>query len=217
MAPKTIGAVVALALLIGAQAATGASWDERVFSSHVDFDAVAAAGAAAIPDADRARQDAVQGQVHHRGRGRAAEGDPGDRADQAQVRRQPRLHPHQRPGFEFLLRLPQRPGRGRQRRLRLQRLRLGGFRERAVRLDRSLVLERAAHGRVDGRRAGRIAGARDDGRPPSRARRRGQAGARQRPGRARRSRQQGRAVRRRSPPIPTASSISIRSMGSTPI
>ena len=50
MAPRTIGAVTALALLIGARAATGASWDERVFSSHVDFDAVAAAGAAAIPD-----------------------------------------------------------------------------------------------------------------------------------------------------------------------
>jgi len=47
---KTIGTVAALALLIGARAATGASWDERVFSSHLDFDAVAAAGAAAIPD-----------------------------------------------------------------------------------------------------------------------------------------------------------------------
>ena len=50
MASKTICATAALALLIGARAAVGASWDERVFSSHVDFDAIAAAGAAAIPD-----------------------------------------------------------------------------------------------------------------------------------------------------------------------
>jgi cytochrome c peroxidase len=42
--------LAALALAIGAVEAPGASWDEKVFSSHVDFDAVAAAGAAAIPD-----------------------------------------------------------------------------------------------------------------------------------------------------------------------
>ena len=101
--------MAALALLIGARAAAGASWDERVFSSHVDFDAVAAAGASAIPDLIARGKVAVQGQVHHRGRGGAAEGDPGDRADQAQVRRQSRLRPHQRPGLQFLLRLPQRP------------------------------------------------------------------------------------------------------------
>jgi hypothetical protein len=46
---KILGAVAALALLAGASAATGASWDERVFTSHVDFDAVAAAGASALP------------------------------------------------------------------------------------------------------------------------------------------------------------------------
>ena len=168
------------------------------------------------PRPDCARQGAVQGQVHHRGRGGAAEGDPGDRADQAQVRRQSRLRPHQRPGLEFVLRLPQRPDRRRHRRLRHQRVRLGRVRERAVRLDRSLVLERAAHDGADGRRAGRAARARDDGRPAGRARRRGQAGARQRPGRARRSRQQGRAVRFSSPRTPTASSTSIRSKASTP-
>ena len=43
-----MAALSALALLIGAGAATGASWDERVFSSHVDFNAVAAAGASAL-------------------------------------------------------------------------------------------------------------------------------------------------------------------------
>ena len=48
--PKILGAVAALALLAGARAATGASWDERVFTSHVDFDAVAAAGASALSD-----------------------------------------------------------------------------------------------------------------------------------------------------------------------
>jgi hypothetical protein len=45
----SLGALTAVALLAGAAAAPGASWDEKVFSSHVDFDAVAAAGAAAIP------------------------------------------------------------------------------------------------------------------------------------------------------------------------
>ena len=45
-----LGALAAVALLMGAASAPGASWDEKVFTSHVDFDAVAAAGAAAIPD-----------------------------------------------------------------------------------------------------------------------------------------------------------------------
>ena len=45
----SLGAMAMFALLAGAGAAPGASWDERVFSSHVDFDAVAAAGASAIP------------------------------------------------------------------------------------------------------------------------------------------------------------------------
>ena len=49
MASKTICATAALALLIGARAAVGASWDERVFSSHVDFDAIAAAGRGGAP------------------------------------------------------------------------------------------------------------------------------------------------------------------------
>ena len=45
----SLGAMAMFALLAGAGAAPGASWDEKVFSSHVDFDAVAAAGASAIP------------------------------------------------------------------------------------------------------------------------------------------------------------------------
>ncbi len=46
---SAVAALAAVALAIGAAKAPGASWDEKVFSSHVDFDAVAAAGAAAIP------------------------------------------------------------------------------------------------------------------------------------------------------------------------
>ncbi len=62
----------------------------------------------ALPRSDRAGPRAVQGEVHHRRRRRTAEGDPGDHPDQAQDRRQSAVHPHERPGFEFLLRLPQR-------------------------------------------------------------------------------------------------------------
>ncbi len=43
------GALATLVLLACAAAAPAASWDEKVFASHVDFDAVAAAGASAIP------------------------------------------------------------------------------------------------------------------------------------------------------------------------
>jgi hypothetical protein len=44
-----LAVLATLALIAGAANAPGASWDEKVFASHVDFDAVAAAGAAAIP------------------------------------------------------------------------------------------------------------------------------------------------------------------------
>jgi len=44
-----LAAFAALALAIGVARAPGASWDEKVFDSHVDFDAVATAGAAALP------------------------------------------------------------------------------------------------------------------------------------------------------------------------
>ena len=47
---KSYGFAAALALtLAGLGAALGASWDERVFQSHVDFDAVAAQGEVALP------------------------------------------------------------------------------------------------------------------------------------------------------------------------
>ncbi len=47
---SALAALAAVALAIGVAKAPGASWDEKVFTSHVDFNAVAAAGAAAIPD-----------------------------------------------------------------------------------------------------------------------------------------------------------------------
>ena len=59
----------------------------------------------------RARARAVQGEIHHRRRRRTAEGDAGDHPDQAQERRQSAVQPHQRAGFELLLRLPQRSRR----------------------------------------------------------------------------------------------------------
>ena len=43
-------ALAGLAVALAGGATFAASWDEKVFSSHVDFDAVAAAGASAIPD-----------------------------------------------------------------------------------------------------------------------------------------------------------------------
>ena len=52
----------------------------------------------------------------------------------------------QRAGFKFLFRLP-RSGRRRLGRRCRQCVRLGRVRERTVRLDRSIVLERAAHDR----------------------------------------------------------------------
>ena len=100
-------AAAALALLCrpapSPRAGTSAS-----FRSHVDFDAVAAAGPSALPGLDRARARTVQGQVHHRRWGGTAEGDAGDRADQAQVRRQPGVFAAERAGLELLLRLSQR-------------------------------------------------------------------------------------------------------------
>ena len=104
-----IGAAVAAGCAAGA--ALAGSWDEKVFSSHVDFDAIAAAGAFGAARPDRARARTLQSQVHHRRRRRTAQGDAGDRADQAQVRRQPGVHANQRPGLQFLLRLPQRSRR----------------------------------------------------------------------------------------------------------
>ncbi len=80
-------------------------------------------------------------------------------------------------------------------RRRRQRVRVGRVRERAVRLHRPLLLERAAHDRADGRRARRAAGARDDRGPAGDPRRGDCGGLRERQGRARRSRDQGRAVR----------------------
>jgi Di-haem oxidoreductase, putative peroxidase len=44
-----LAAAAAVAAALAAGAALSHSWDERVFTSHVDFDAVAAAGAAATP------------------------------------------------------------------------------------------------------------------------------------------------------------------------
>jgi hypothetical protein len=48
---RGLGASAAFALVAAAGAASGGSWDERVFppGSHVDFDTVAAAGASALP------------------------------------------------------------------------------------------------------------------------------------------------------------------------
>jgi hypothetical protein len=46
---RTLGALSAVVLSLAAGAALGGSWDERVFTSHVDFNAVAAGGAAALP------------------------------------------------------------------------------------------------------------------------------------------------------------------------
>jgi cytochrome c peroxidase len=53
-----VGAALSLAFLTGGGAASrAASWDEKVFSSHVDFDAVAKAGVSAIPGlVERGRQ-----------------------------------------------------------------------------------------------------------------------------------------------------------------
>ena len=131
------------------------------------------------PRPHRARARAVQGEIHHRRRRRTAEGDAGDHPDQAQERRQSAVQPHQRAGFEFLLRLPQRSRHWRLGRRRRQCVRVGGLREREVRLDRPLFLERAAHDRADGRGARRASGARDDRRlagDPRRRDRRGRAG-----------------------------------------
>ena len=135
--------------------------------------------------AHRTRARAVQGEVHHRRRRRPAEGDAGDHPDQAQERRQSAVQPHQRAGFEFLFRLPQRSRPRRLGRRRRQRLRLGRLRDRAVRFDRSVLFERASHDLAHGRRPRRAAGARDDGGSAGDPRTRGHAGPRDGPGRAR--------------------------------
>jgi hypothetical protein len=46
---RAAAAFAACAAVLAAGAAAGGSWDERVFDSHVDFDAVAAAGPSALP------------------------------------------------------------------------------------------------------------------------------------------------------------------------
>ena len=81
--------------------------------SHLDFDTIAAAGPSALPALIAARPRAFQSEIHHCRRRRPAEGDAGDHPDQAQERRQSAVQPHQRAGFELLLRLPQRPRRRR--------------------------------------------------------------------------------------------------------
>ncbi len=90
-------------------------------------------GPVGSPCAHRARARAVQGEIHHGRRRRTAKGDPGDHSDQAQERRQSSVQPHQRAGFKFLFRLPQRSGRRRLGRRRRQCVRFRGVRKRAVR------------------------------------------------------------------------------------
>ena len=55
--PGVSAAIGAVACVVAAGAACGASWDERVFSSHVDFEKVAAAGPSALAGlVERGRQ-----------------------------------------------------------------------------------------------------------------------------------------------------------------
>jgi cytochrome c peroxidase len=49
MRMSVVAALLSTGFAVASFAAKGASWDEKVFSSHVDFDAVAAAGPSAIP------------------------------------------------------------------------------------------------------------------------------------------------------------------------
>ena len=143
MGAKTIGAVAALALLIGARAATGASWDERVFSSHLDFDAVAAAGAAAIPDL------IARGKALFKAKFTTEDGAGRPKATQAIVptKRKFGVNPAfartSGPNSNSCFGCHNDPDRGRRRRHRLQRLRLGRLRERAVR-TRPILRSRAS-------------------------------------------------------------------------
>ena len=178
-------ALCAASVLCAAGAALGASWDERVFPRLASrFRSGRRGRPIRPPRPHRARPRAVQGEVHHRRRRRTAKGDAGDHPDQAQERRQSAVQPHQRAGFEFLLRLPQRSDHRRLGRRRRQRVRVGGVRERPVRLHRPVVLERAAHDRADGRGPRRASGARDDRRPAGDPRRGDRRGLRDRQGRA---------------------------------
>ena len=84
----TIGACAAAGLFI-AEGASGASWDERVFpeGSHLDFDAVAAAGPSALPALIQRGRQLFKAKFNHRRRRRAADGDAGNHPNQAQERR----------------------------------------------------------------------------------------------------------------------------------
>ena len=136
--------------------ALGASWDERVFSagSHLDFDAVAAAGPVGAARADRARPRAVQGEVHHRRRRRTAEGDAGDRPDQAQESAS--IPPFSRtsgPDSNSCFGCHNDPIVGGSGDFVANVFVSEGFESAQFDFDRSVVLERAAHDRADGRTA----------------------------------------------------------------
>ena len=93
--------------LAAAPAALGGSWDERVFSQHLDFDAIAAAGPSALPSLIE------RGRVLFKAEFTTADGAGRPKATQAIIPTklkhgaQPALQPHKRPRFQFLFRLSQ--------------------------------------------------------------------------------------------------------------
>ena len=104
-------------------------------------------------------RDAVHGPLHHRGRRRAPDGDPGDHPDAAQAAGRCCLPAHRRDGRQRLLVVPQRSGARRRGAVHRQRFRLRRLRECRFRQPRSAVLQRAQYELDVRRRSRRIAGA----------------------------------------------------------
>ena len=128
---RILGASVAFGAfaVLAAGGAFGGSWDERVFTarSHVDFDSVAAAGAAALPALIE------RGRTLFKAKFTTVDGAGRPKATQAIIptKRKAGVNPPfsrtSGPELELLLRLPQRSGRGRLGRRCRQCLRFGGL------------------------------------------------------------------------------------------